>query len=69
MVYKVELLLAAWEDLKRIEDWYLLQFGVEVVLNASDHILQVTEYLKKSSDSGSLMPDEWLNQQISRQVI
>ncbi len=26
--YRVEILPTAWEDLKKIEDYYLLQFGV-----------------------------------------
>ena len=29
MVYKVEILPTAWEDLKRIEDWYLIEFDVK----------------------------------------
>ena len=36
MVYKVEILPTAWEDLKRIEDWYLIRFGVETALKVSD---------------------------------
>lgn len=27
MTYRIEILPAAWEDLKRIEDWYLVNFG------------------------------------------
>ncbi len=69
MAYKVEFLPVAWEDLKRIEDWYLVQFGVETALKISDHILNVTERLGEFPDSGSLTPDEWLNQQGYRMVI
>ena len=29
MKYNVEILPAAWEDLKKIEDWYLINFDVE----------------------------------------
>ena len=69
MAYKVKLLPVAREDLKRIEDWYLVQFGVDTALKISDHILNVIERLEEFPDSGSLTPDEWLNQQGYRMVI
>lgn len=69
MAYKVEILPSAWEDLKRIEDWYLLQFGVETALKVSNHILDTLERLERFPDSGSLTPDEWLNQQGYRMII
>jgi toxin ParE1/3/4 len=69
MEYKVEILPAAWEDLKRIEDWYAVQFGVGTALKVSGHILDIIERLEKFLDSGSLTPDEWLNQQGYRMVI
>lgn len=69
MGYRVEILPAAWEDLKRIEDWYLVQFGVETALKVSGHILDVIERLERFPDSGSLTPDDWLNQQGYRMVI
>lgn len=69
MGYKVEILPVAWEDLKRIEDWYIVQFGVETALKVSDHILDAIERLEVFPDSGSLIPDEWLNQQGYRMVI
>lgn len=69
MEYKVEILPTAWEDLKRIEDWYAVQFGVETALKVSDHILDVIERLEKFPDSGSLTPDQWLNEQGYRMVI
>lgn len=62
MEYRVEILPVAWEDLKRIEDWYLVQFG-ETVMKIIDHILNVIEHLEEFPDSGSFIPDEWLNQQ------
>ena len=37
--YKVEILPTAWEDLKSIEDYYLLQFGVESAMKVTDQIL------------------------------
>ena len=69
MVYKVEILPTAWADLKRIEDWYLIQFGVETALKVSDQILDAIERLERFQDSGSLTPDEWLDRQGYRIVI
>lgn len=69
MTYKVEILPAAWEDLKRIEDWHALQFDVETALKVSGHILDAMERLEVFPDSGSLTPDEWLNQKGYRMVI
>ena len=39
MKYKVEILPAAWEDLKKIEDCYFINFDVETAIKVSDHIL------------------------------
>lgn len=69
MGYKVEILPVAWEDLKRIEDGYIVQFDVKTALKVSDHILDAIERLETFTDSGSLTPDEWLNQQGHRMVI
>ena len=69
MTYKVEILPTAWEDLKHIEDWYLIRFGVETALKVSNQILDAIERLKRFPDSGSLIPDEWLNQQGYRMVV
>ncbi|MCI7131093.1 MAG: type II toxin-antitoxin system RelE/ParE family toxin [Lachnospiraceae bacterium] len=69
MEYKVEILPTAWEDLKSIEDWYLVQFGVETALKVSDHILDAMERLEQFPDSGSLTPDPWLNEMGYRMVI
>ena len=69
MEYKVQILPTAWEDLKRIEDWYAVQFGIETALKVSEHILDVIERLEKFPDSGSLTPDQWLNEQGYRMVI
>lgn len=63
MAYRVEILPTAWEDLKYMEDWYLVQFDVKTALEASEHILDVIERLEKFPESGSLTPDDWLNQQ------
>ena len=69
MTYKVEILPAAWQDLKRIEDWYAIQFDVEAALRVSGHILDAMERLESFPDSGSLTPDEWLNQKGYRMII
>lgn len=69
MVYKVEILPTAWEDLKRIEDWYLIQFDTNTALKVSDGILDTIERLELFPDSGSLTPDEWLNDMGYRMVI
>ncbi len=37
--YKVEILPTAWEDLKSVEDYYLLRFGVESAMKVMDQIL------------------------------
>lgn len=69
MAYKVEILPTAWEDLKKIEDWYAVQFDVETAIRVSDHILDVIERLEQFLDSGSMTPDPWLNEQGYRMVI
>ena len=69
MAFKVQILPTAWQDLKRIEDWYFVQFGSETALKVSDHILDAIERLEMFPDSGSLLPDEWLNKQGYRMVI
>lgn len=69
MKYKVEILPSAWEDLKRIEDYYVLQFDVKTAIKVSNHILDVIERLEQFPDSGSLTPDDWLDEQGYRMVI
>lgn len=69
MIYKVEILPTAWEDLKRIEDWYLIEFDVETALKVSNHILDTIERLERFPNSGSLTPDKWLNELSYRMII
>ena len=69
MAYRAEILPTAWEDLKRIEDWYAVQFDVETAVKVSDHILDVIERLEQFLDFGSMIPDTWLNEQGYRMVI
>ena len=69
MANNVEILLTAWEDLKSIEDWYFVQFGIETALKVSDHILDSIERLSEFPNSGSMTPAAWLNEQGYRMVI
>ena len=69
MKYKVKILPTAWEELKRIEDWYLIQFDADTALKVSNHILDAIERLEQFPDSGSMTPDEWLNQQGYKMLI
>lgn len=69
MKYSVEILPSAWEDLKKIEDYYVLQFDVQTAIKVSNNILDVIERLEQFPDSGSLTLDEWLNEQGYRMVI
>jgi len=69
MRYKVEILPSAWEDLKKIEDYYLIQFDSQTAIKVSDYILDAIERLEEFPDSGSLTPDAWLNEQGYRMVI
>lgn len=61
MHYNLHILPTAWEDLKRIEDWYLLQFDENTAIKVSEHILDTLEKLEEFPDLGSLTPDKWLN--------
>lgn len=67
--YNIEILPTAWEDLKKIEDYYLIEFDVETAINVSDHILDTIERLEDFPDSGSMTPDSWLNDMGYRMVI
>ena len=49
--------------LEKIEDYYILQFDVRTALKVSDHILDAIERLEQFPDSGSVTPDNWLNEQ------
>ncbi|NLO60721.1 MAG: type II toxin-antitoxin system RelE/ParE family toxin [Spirochaetales bacterium] len=66
---KIRILPSAWEDLKRIEDYYLIQFDMETAIKVTDHILNTIERLESFPDSGSRTPDTWLNEQGYRMVI
>ena len=40
MAYKVEILPVAWEDLKRIEDWYLVKWFIFTILWIREQIMR-----------------------------
>lgn len=58
---RIEILPTAWEDLKKIEDYYAVKFGAASAVKVSDHILDTIERLETFPDSGSMIPDKWLN--------
>ena len=68
-MYNVEILPSAWEDLKSIEDYYAIQFDVDIAIKVSDSILDAIERLESFPDSGSMTPDPWLNEQGYRMII
>lgn len=41
----------------------MIQFDADTALKVSNHILDAIERLEQFPDSGSMTPDEWLNQQ------
>lgn len=67
--YKIEILPTAWEDLKSIEDYSLLQFDVESAMKVTEQILDSLERLESFPEYGSLTPDKWLNRKGYRMVI
>ena len=69
MKCKVEILPSAWENLKKIEDYYALNFDVETAIKVSDYILDTIERLQDFPDLGSYTLDIWLNEHGYRMVI
>jgi|SRR5699024_1111830 len=69
MKYRIEILPTAWEDLKKIQDYYLIQFDLQTATKVSNYILNTIERLETFPDSGSMTPDTWLNEQGYRMVI
>ena len=66
---RVEILPSAWEGLARIKHRVQVDFGEDVALNVTDHILDSLERLEQFPDSGSMTPDPWLNNLGFRMVI
>ncbi len=69
MKYKIEILPSAWENLKQIGDYYVIQFDAETAMRVTSYILDTIERLKTFPNSGSMLPDDWLNGQGYRMVI
>ena len=69
MNYRIEILPSAWEDLKQIVDHYVIQFDAETAMRVTSYILDTIERLKTFPNSGSMLPDDWLNGQGYRMVI
>jgi len=69
MKFKIEILPSAWEDLKKIEDYYLIQFDLQTAIKVIDYILNTIERLEGFPDSGSMTLDTWLNEQGYHMVI
>lgn len=69
MGYKVEILPTAWEDLKRIEDWYVLRFNTETAADVIESILCVIEKLEMFPEIGALTPDSCLDKYGYRMLI
>ena len=69
MNYEVKILPRAWEDLTRIMDWYRLSFSKESSLEVACNILKTISRLENFPESGTMTPDDWLNQRGYRMVI
>lgn len=69
MEISVQILPSAWEDLKKIEDYYLVEFDVDTALKVSNHILDCIEKLETFPEIGVYTPDKWLNDRGYRMVI
>ena len=66
---KVKILPQAWEDLVGIADWYKLFFSMDSASKVTDSILSAISRLENFPESGSVTPDDWLNQRGYRMVI
>lgn len=69
MKSRIEILPSAWEDLKKIQDYYSIQFDVKTARKVSGRILNSVERLGTFPYSGSMLPDSWLNEQGYRMLI
>ncbi len=69
MKHKVEILPTAWEDLKKIEDYHLIQFDSDSAKKVINSILDNIMHLEDHPYYGSQTPDKWLNNQGYRMVI
>ena len=69
MNYEVKILPQAWEDLASIADWYKLFFSTDSAFKVTDSILSAISRLENFPESGTMTPDDWLNQRGYRMVI
>ena len=69
MTYKIEFLPTAYEDLKQIEDWCAIRFGIDTAIEATMKILDTIQRLEEFPESGSLTPDQWLDEKGYRMLI
>ena len=58
---KLQILPAAWEDLKGLQDYYYWKFGKQSAENVIDNILNAMDSLTLFPEMGSELPDEELN--------
>ena len=65
----VQILPSAWEGLARIKFRVRADFREEVAQRVTDQIMNSLERLEQFPDSGSMMPDPWLNNMGFRMVI
>lgn len=69
MQYQIELRPEAEEDLNSIYDWSLLNFGQETADKTIGMILRGIRQLESFPYTGSLTPDDYLNQEGYRMLI
>ncbi len=59
-MYNIEYLPSSIEDLKKIQDWYTVEFSPNSAQKVTDNILKNIDRLSLFPDSGSVPPDEIL---------
>ncbi len=67
--YKVEILLAAWQDIDKISDFYLKMSGAASAQKITDQILDTLEKLGDFPYMGAQHPDSELMRREYRKVI
>lgn len=68
-MYEIKILPKAQDDLKEIRNWYLGEFGENTANKVVEKILNSISVLEMFPDSGSLTPDNYLNDKGYRMVI
>ena len=67
--YKVEILLAAWQDIDRISDYHLRMVGAASAEKITDQILDTLDKLSYFPYMGAQHPDPVLSKKEFRKVI